>query len=468
VTATISEVLATDGQAVDFEALPAEVVHAVKRSMLDTLGCALGAFASEPSVAMQRVIADIPGREESTIFGSGTRTSFLNALIVNGVMTRHLDFTGLAYRTSEARETMGHHGEAIPAILALGEKQNSSGREVVVAIALAFELLTKIVSSVDRYNEVLDARGFVHETMRTPSAMAVVGGKLLGLSREQMAQAVGLACGANLELGIMYWCEEEVTMARNLRFPLGAYNGFLGALFAKHGFRGPLNVFEGHHGLNEVVTGGAMKLDELRRPLSGWTIPNTWIKSVAVSGYMQGFIEGTIGLVTDHDIRPEDVAKIVIKTSSRAKRLFGNPDSRMDPKTSYTADHSAYYCTAVAIADRAAGPAQFEASRLTDPKVRRLMDLVSVEADDSLAPYHAGGIAEITTAAGQTYTRKVLEPKGHPRNPMSDSEIESKFRSLTDPFLQDGQMESIYQAVWHLEDLSEISELTRHLVFPQS
>src|SRR5262249_16377322 len=285
----------------------------------------------------------------------------------------------------------------------VGERQHASGQDVITAIVLAYELLSRVSDSVGGNEGALDRRGWAPETIRSPCIMAVIAGRLLGLTADQMANALAIAGCFPLELGILVTGEEEMTMARNLRFPYGAYNGILGAFLAQKGFKGPLNVFEGHHGIAEVVTGREMDMEKLRQPKRNWSILNTWIKYFATEGRMQGHIDATITLVKRHDIRPQDVAEVRIKSTARVYRKMGNPQTRRYPKTKETADHSSYYTTAIAILDRAVGPEQFSDERLRDLRVRELLEKVFIEADVNLEEFHAPGIVEITTKDGKKY-----------------------------------------------------------------
>ena len=327
--------------------------------------------------------------------------------------------------------------------------------------------MSKVFASVPDYDKVLDDCGLVHETMRTPCIMALVVGRLVGLDEQQMAYALSLAGCFNLELGLLNWCEEEMTMARNLRFPFGAYNGILGAFLARKGYKGPLNVFEGHLGLADVVTGGKMDLEKLRQPRKEWTIPYQWIKNTCVCGYLQGSTEATITLVEQHDIKPEDVAEIKVRTTPHSCKIAGNPETRLHPKTMYTADHSAYYCTAVAVLDREVGPDQFSDEKLRDPRISELAKKVSMVPDASLDEYHSPAIVQITTKKGENYECKVLYPKGHPMNPMSDADVERKFRSIASKIVNDKQTNQIIETVYGLDKLDDINELIKLLVVPE-
>ena len=426
---TISEQLACEAKGLTFRELPPEVVRQVKRCVLDTVGVGFAGYVSEPSQIIQRLIKELKEPAESTVFGSGLKTSCLYATLANGVMVRCRNYMDRTFPTKEATIQTGHNSESIPPILAVGERQHSSGQEVVTTIALAYQLLIKVSDSHGGIDGVTH-RGWCSEAIRAPCVMGLMSGRLLGLNEEQMANALAIAGCFTLPLGILVSPKEEMTMSRDLKFPSGAYSGILGALLAQKGFKGPLNVFEGHHGINEVVAAGAMSLEKLTQPTTDWTILYTWIKRYAANGCMQGHLDATVTLVKEHDIKAEDVAEVRIKTSSHIYESIGaDPASRRYPKDQYTADHSSYYTTAVAILDRAVGPEQWSDEKLRDPRVRELFDKIFIEEDPRLKEeeFNSPAVVEITTNKGQKYSCEVLRPKGHPMNPMTDDDIAEKF-----------------------------------------
>src|SRR5262249_47620985 len=149
-----------------------------------------------------------------------------------------------------------------------------------------------------------------------------------------------------------------------------------------------------------------------------------------------------------HDIKPEDVAEIRIKTNSLTYEVLGNPARRRYPQTKYTATKHSYYCTAVAILDRAVGPEQLSEEKLRDPRVRELMDKISLDPDPKLDQFNSPAIVEITSKKGEKYTHEVQRPKGHPMNPMTDADVEEKFRSMAGKFMGEPQMRQIIDNVY--------------------
>mgnify|MGYP001563125583 CR=1 FL=1 len=121
---SVARELAKSAKRLTFEDLPPHVVLQTKRLMLDTLGCAIGGYGSEASKIIQEVIKESGNAGESTVFGSGLRTSCLNATLANGAMVRYLDYNDTAFILEDETYRTGYHpSEVIPPILALSERQ---------------------------------------------------------------------------------------------------------------------------------------------------------------------------------------------------------------------------------------------------------------------------------------------------------------------------------------------------------
>ena len=135
------------------------------------------------------------------------------------------------------------------------------------------------------------------------------------------------------------------------------------------------------------------------------------------------------------------------------------------PRIKEMADHSSYYLTAVAIVDRKVGPDQFTPQKLQDPRIREIINKISMEADPSLDHFGKAGITEIKTKQGVTYKRRVEYPKGDPRNPMTDQELEDKFRSMAEKFMTEKQIKKLIATVYEMEKLDDINKLMKAAVF---
>jgi len=459
---TVAGELARYAASVSFEEIPADVVHQAKRVMLDTLGCAIGGYASEATHAIEALIRDLNHPQEATVFGSGVKTSCLNAAFVNGAMVRYLDYNDTAFiLQGETYRTGYHPSEIIPPVLAVAERQHLSGRDVITAIVMGYDLSLAFLEGVT--GPGMEKRGWNGDT-RGAYVMPLVTGKLLGLSETQMENAVGISGSCHTVLGILDTPAEEYTMTKNIRFPTMSHAGIWAALLAQKGFTGPTSIIEGHDGFVRAIMGGEYDVGKLANLKGKFAIRETCIKSIIADFSSHGHLTATLNLVREHRIKPEDVASIRITTSNRCAEHTGDPVKKY-PKNKETADHSSYYLTAIAIVDRQIGPAQFTPEKYGDPRVIDLIGKVTLVGDPTLDKARPAGISEITMKDGKRYQTRVDHPRGHARNPMTDDEIIEKFKSMASQYMSGERMEQVVDALFTLDKLDDVGKLSRRMVF---
>jgi 2-methylcitrate dehydratase len=458
----VARELAKYATSLTFQDLPPDVIHQTKRLVLDTLGCAIGGYDSEANRAIQELIKELGHLEETTVFGSGLKTSCLNAALVNGVMVRYLDYNDTAFIIQGETYRTGYHpSEIIPGILALGERQRLSGKEVIAAIVAGYDLSLCFLEAVR--GPGMEKKGWNGDT-RGAYIMPLMAGKLLGLNENQIENAVGIAGSCHAVLGILDTPAEEYTMTKNIRFPTMSYAGIMAAMLAKKGFTGPTTIIEGNDGFVQVIMNGEYDLTKLIPTKGKFAIRETCIKSITADFSSHGHLTATLKLVKENDIKPEDVAEVTIITSKRCAEHTGDPVKKY-PKNKETADHSSYYLTAIAIIDRQIGPDQFTLEKFQNPKVRELIDKVILKGDPDLDKARPAGISEIVSKQGKKYQCRVDYPRGHARNPMTDEEIIGKFKSMASKYMSDKQTNQIIDTVFALDKLEDVGKLNRLMVF---
>jgi 2-methylcitrate dehydratase len=445
-----------------FSDIPADVIHQTKRMMLDTLGCAIGGYESEASRTIQEFIKESGHPSESTVFGSGTRTSCLNATLANGAMVRYLDYNDTAFILhGETYRTGYHPSEVIPPVLALGEKHHLSGRDVITAITLGYDLSLAFLEGVQGAG--MEKKGWNGDT-RGALIMPLVAGKILGLTEDQMESAVGIAGSCHAVFGILDTPAEEYTMTKNIRFPMMSYAGIMAAMLAGKGFTGPAGMIEGHDGFVHSIMDGEYDVEPLLNFRGKFAIRETCIKSIIADFSSHGHLTATLNLVREHDIKPDQVAEIRITTSKRCAEHTGDPVKKY-PKNKETADHSSYYLTAIAIVDRQIGPNQFTRGKYNDPRVIDLIGKVTLNGDPALDRARPAGISEIVTKEGKTFRLRVDHPRGHARNPMTDQEVIAKFKDMASVSMAEPRMNRLIESVFALDKLEDIGTLLKLMVF---
>jgi len=438
----------------NYDLLPAEVVHQAKRSLLDALGCAIGAYHAPGRIICEAFAEEAGGPEEATVFCSGMRTSALSAALVNSFLVRFLDYNDFGGG--------GHNSDSIPGIIAVCEREAATGRDLLTAIVISYELGSRAAPSSSWPS--LMARGWTTDT-RGGLSMPPALGKIMGLTAEQIANAIGICASHSLPLNILDANREEYVMAKNLRFGWVVYDAIISCLLARRGFTGPPRIVEGDAGFNQVIYNGEMDMERMV-DFSGWRILQTRHKSLCANGTTQGHVYATLAIVRENDLKPEDIASVHIRCGFREAHHTTAFPMKKYPRNAETADHSAFYANAIAIKERDFGPDAFDPEKFTDPVVLELIEKITVETDPALPEHSYEGFAEITTKDGRRFQRHVATPHGLGNDPLSDDELAAKFQKMAVKYMGAKQIQQIFDTVWNMEKITVVGELTKLMIFP--
>lgn len=436
-----------------YELLPDEVIHAAKRCLLDTLGCAIGASDAPGRPMVENVVKAIGGTEESTVFGSGLRTSALNATLVNSFLVRYLDCNDLGGG--------GHNSDSISAILAIAEREKVTGKDLLTSIVIAYELGARFAEC--RGPNVGFDLGDFNGDLRGGLTMPPALGKMMKLDEDQIANAIGICASHSHPLGILDTDHEENTMTKNLRFGRVAYDAILSCLLAKQGFTGPIRIVEGEKGIKEALFKGDMDIERLI-DFSGWRILKTGYKALCANLSTQGHVSATLAIVRENDLKPEDIVSVHLSAGARENRHCTSLPKKY-PRNAETADHSAFYANAIAIKERQFGPAAFAPEKFTDPVVLDLIEKITIEYDPSFPEHGYSGGSKIMTKDGRKFTKRVDHIHGFEEDPMTDKDLEDKFRGLAAPYISEQNMQRIFKTVWNLEKTNVLSDLMKLIVY---
>ncbi len=455
----LADRLARYCQALCYDDLPDAVVHEVKRRVLDSLGCALGAWSAPPSRIARQTARSVKATHGATVWGTDHKTTPDLAAFANGAFVRYLDFND----TYLAKEP-AHPSDNIAAILAVGEASRASGKRVIQAIALAYEIQCRLCDAA-----ALRPRGWDHVTYG-PFSSALAAAKVMKLSEAQTLQAVNLAGVANVAL--RQTRVGDLSMWKACAFSNAARNGVFAAMLAEQGMTGPTPIFEGEKGFMNLVSGsfdlpplgGEHQAQIDRAPFK---ILDTYIKHYPVEYHAQTAVEATLSLrevllksegeeafaaVTDVEIGSYDVAIEII----------GRDPEKWRPQTRETADHSFPYCVAVALLDGKVTLRSFDRKRMKDSALQALIQLVRVVAQPEFLgryPHAMSTRVTVRTRSGKEYVQQVDYPLGHPRHPMSDRDVEDKFRRLAAGQLDGVRARKVIDLIWRLDQVKDISTL---------
>jgi 2-methylcitrate dehydratase len=451
-----------------YEDLPGEVVHEVKRRIVDSLGCAFGAWNAPPCRIARELARSVTDAQGATVWGTKHKAPPDLAAFANGALVRYLDFND-TYLSKEP----AHPSDNIAAILAAGETVRASGQRVIQAIALAYEIQSRFCDAA-----ALRPRGWDHVTYG-PISSALAVAKVLKLTEEQTRQAVNLAGVANIAL--RQTRVGDLSMWKACAFSNAARNGLFASLLARRGMTGPSPIFEGEKGFMKLVSGPlelpafggergqAPALGKSRFP--SFKILDTYIKHYPVEYHAQTAVEAALAL-REELLKTEgpgalmEIAAVTIDSYDVAIEIIGRDPEKWRPQTRETADHSFPYCVAVALLDGTVTLRSFESRRLKDPALLDLMQKVRVCERDSFVGLYPEAMPTrltIRTVAGRNYEAQLDHPLGHPKNPMTDRQVEEKFLSLVKGKLDKKQARTLLDLVWNLEQVTDIGILPRHM-----
>ncbi|MFB6161540.1 MAG: MmgE/PrpD family protein [Haloferacaceae archaeon] len=448
-----SEAIADYALELSYEDLSEEAVAAAKRLVLDSVGCCLGAYASPPSKHLRAVYGDRGGADGATVFGDGSTTAVEYAGLINSAMVRYLDYNDTYI--SEGRAC--HPSDHIPALVSVAESEGRTGKELIAAIALAYE-----VEGLGLDTGVAYGHGYDYVTWGSYSTAATVG-KLMGLSREELVNALGIAGASNLSLMISR--KGEVSMWKGVAHPYVTHNGIQACQMARAGMTGPEAVFEGENGFFEVAAGEELTIDRLGgRDGAAYRITDAHIKPFPCGYYMMPMIAGVQELVTEHDVDAPDVESIDIETFATAADILAGEEKWSKELTRESADHSIPYTASIAVLYGDVTPEHYRERYRRSEDVHRLMDTVSVTASEELTadaheePDSTPAVVRLVVD-GETHETRVDYAPGHARNPLSRDDLEGKLREMAEPLLTDEQIEAVVRTSDRLEAESSVEDL---------
>lgn len=447
-----TELLSSYACRLTYQDLPPEVVHQVKRTLIDTLGCALGAFMAEPSTIARRLASRVTSSTPSRILGTKYDSAPDMAGFANGVMVRYLDCNDSYFSPGG-----GHPSDMIPAILAMADPLGCDGQMVITAIVLAYEVFCRLSDQV-----VVGDFGWDQGIFSVIGA-ACGAGKVMGLDRHAMNQAISLAIVPNLPLGVTR--VGELSMWKGCAAACATRAGIFAAQLAQEGMTGPTEPFNGPRGLWDQAVGQPVALDQFGEDHEPFRIAATSFKFFPSQIHTQGPIG--LALELHSQVPAAEIAAICVRTYRSAVRSAATDPQKWDPQTRETADHSIPYLVATAFQDGAVTPASFTDDRIQSPALRQLMSKMTIDEDPEFTerfPEELNCWMEVTSTSGQRFTAETAYPKGHRQNPLKDAELEAKFRHLAADILPEPQCRAALVQLWSLEQAPNVRQLFDSLV----
>src|SRR6202166_479800 len=446
ITATMSRWAAS----LEYKHLSQDAVYQAKRFLLDSVGCALGGYQQHDVIIALEVLKEIAGRGPATVIGTGEKIDAVSASLANALMIRCMDYNDIY-----GKQDPSHPSDIFPAALAGCERAKSDGKELIVGLVLGHEFEMRFCEAAF---PGIRERGWHHATL-TAFVSPMVAGRAIHLSWEQIQHAIGISASRHATLGAV--TAGKLTMMKNTVDPMATQSGVLAALLAEKGYTGPEHVVDGKEGLTHCF-GPSWKLNLLTDGLGeSWRITQCGMKAFPTEALTHPPISAVLDIVKSNDLKPEQVEKVQVRSLARAADILSDP-SKYDPRSKETADHSLPYVIAAAIAERQVTPVQFEMKKIMAPTIRAQLKKVEVIADpeiEKVFPALQRVIVNITTTDGRKFSKQLDYPKGDPRNPLSDAEVEEKFAALAEGVLSESAQKKLKNAIWNLEKIGSVSKL---------
>ena len=456
----VLQALAALVHSVRFEDLPVEVVAAAKERVLDTLGCAFGAHASDVAEAVRRMAADCGGAPQATLIGTGKKTSAPLATLVNGTLLRYLDSNDYYFSRDPA-----HPSGNLAVALAVGEREHRSGRDLIAALVAAYEVQLRLCDVAGEPS--LWRRGWHHSTNAQFSSAAIAS-RLLGDDPTHTAYAMAIAGSHQNTLAQLQ--SGAISMIKGTAEAWVAKAGVEAALLAHHGVTGPLTLIEGTAGWATSVA-GAVDVGALTAPLDGrYRLLDTSVKAYPAVATAGAPIRAAIALHREGLPPLSQIERVIVRLPAFA---LGTPSAhvgRRYPAQIESAQHSFYYCAVIALLEGACGKEQFAAAKVFAPEVRDLLAKAELREDaefTALWPQSAGGAVEVHLRDGSMRSHRCPYPPGHPRLPLTEEERSAKFHDYADPVLTPAGARVLRKAVLDLDACTDLTEFTPLLVADQ-
>ena len=422
---------------IKYASLPTEVIHQVKRCLLDLIGVTLAGTLTRAGRMMAELAREMGGKPEATVTGLREKVPVPSAVLVNTTLASSLDLDD-GYRLVK-----GHPGAfVIPAALALCERDRRSGKDCLAAIAVGYEIGIRAGMITHAWYHHYHSSGS-WGGMGTFAALAY----LLRLDRSQIFNGLGIA-------------EFHGTIAPALRHAdapsmlkgaagWGAFSGAWAALLAQRGFSGipSLLGLEGH--------------DDLMHSLGKeFKIIDVYFKPYACCRWAQPAIDGALKILKSDQIELGRIKRVTVQTFEEASKL-----RTLKPRTSEEAQYSIPYVLGAAIVDREVGVDQVREERLNDPGILAVANKVEIVIDEEaqkLFPFQC--LSRVTIETDQkTYDSGLAGAMGDPDRPFSDDDLKNKFLSVTRGVIQNEDGQRFIEQVGGLEELDDLSEMVRLL-----
>ncbi len=421
--------------------LPRDVVEKTKHHLLDTLAAAVSGSRLPPAEPVLRYFDSLGGTEEALICGTSKMTTAINAAMANAMLA-HADETDDSHLTSRSHLGCG----VVPAALAMGEREGSSGEKLLRAVALGYDIGARVCHALG--TDQLYAAGHSTHTFAPTFGAAAAAGALAGLSPQQCRWL--LSYTAQQASGVNCWQRDRDHVEKAFDFGgMAGRNGVTAAAMVQAGFTGVDDVLSGPRNFLFAFSPEPQPERFVEALGERYEIMHTNIKKWSVGSPVQAVLDSLQALVVEPRLSAEEVDAVTIRMSDRESHVV---DGSGMPNV------NVHHLAALMIIDGTVSFASaHDTSRLDDPAVKEMRARVELQPDPDLPRRHP--VIILKTRDGNTREHATHAVRGTPDNPMTRDEVAHKARELISTILGGERSDALIAAVWDLEKLKNVSEL---------
>lgn len=448
---SVSERFAHYAATFDIERVPNDVVYLAKLHLLDSFGVALASTTREFAQRALMAARGLAGDGPSPVIGMSVRLPMRDAAMVNGSLVH-----GLAFDDTYTSGIYHASSSAVPTMLAAALANRKSGRDALAAYIVGIEVGTRIAKAAGGSFHVA---GFHSTSIVGTYASAMIAGRLMDLTEQQLTNAQGLAHSMT---GGMREYHTDGVWSKRLHPGLSASNGLTSAAWAKHGFTGPRTCYEGKYGLYNCMTDQAEPDIEACTYGLGeeWEIINVAFKPYPACNWTDAYIDCALAIREEHNLQPDEIESVTAYVHKDQMAICEPENRKRRPQNSYSSQFSIHYTIAAALARGRFTLTEIQPDSFLDPDIASLSDRVSYEVTDAtLFPEYFSGAVTIRTTDGRELSHSQQYNRGSDLSPISATEVAEKFEDNARRAVSERRAKRIRKAIIGLETADDLLEL---------
>jgi len=431
---------------INWSDIPEKVREQSKYYLLDWVGTLIAGSSTKEASIIQELISDQGGTPQANAMGLKQKTSVLHAAFANGYMSHILEVDDLH------KKSISHPAAPIDsAALSVAQSINASGKDLLLAIILGYEIMLRIGEAVTPSHYKI-----WHTTATCGTfGAAVAAGKLLKLNQIELTNALG---NAGTQAAGLWEFLANGAMSKYLHTGKAAMNGVLSSMLAKKGFTGAIKILEGERGFFKAYSTETHPEEKFKNLGKSYKILETSIKNYASCTHTHTTIDSVLFIITTQHINPDQINKVKVYTYDNAKMIAGF----RNPQTPIEAKFSLAFCVATAIYYGKVGLKEFSPEKINNLEIKKIIEKIEISVKDELTKLHPEkwpARIEIYTKDNCIHKAGFDYPKGAPENPLSCEELQQRFINFSTPTIGYSKANNLMEKILKIEEMVNVNQL---------